>query len=211
MAGGLALARLGGAVSTNGESIRVDPSLAVPSFCSGATYLVFLKSVQSLIDKGMLSLGQKELKALVVAGQSDGAGIWGRWNANGPGTARLFYELDLGANFQDFARARPGDFMKIFWTKEIGRFERGHSVVFLGTEKRDGIECARFWSSNLPEGYGEKIVPRSKIACAVFSRFERPQNLARLKNLPDLDSYLAQMLSRRSTAAELRQKCGVLK
>jgi hypothetical protein len=33
---------------------------------------------------------------IISSSQRDGAGIWGRWNANGPGTARLFYELGLG-------------------------------------------------------------------------------------------------------------------
>ncbi len=51
----------------------------------------------------------------------DGESLWGRWNANGPGTARLFHELKLGRNFTDFADARPGDFMKIFWTDAVGK------------------------------------------------------------------------------------------
>ena len=100
--------------------------------------------------------------ALLVRGQRDGEGVWGRWNANGPGTARLFHELDLGRNFTDYALARPGDFMKIFWTSEVGRAERGHSVVYIGRELVGGTERVRFWSSNKPAGYGEKSVPRTE-------------------------------------------------
>ena len=92
-------------------------------------------------------------------GQRDGEGVWGRWNANGPGTARLFYEMKLGPNFSDFAQARPGDFMKIFWSTAVGRREHGHSVIFLGTEKVNGVDSVRFWSSNIGVGYSEKTVP----------------------------------------------------
>lgn len=211
LAGGMALSRLRESVSTDGQKLKIDPAIAVPSFCSGATYLVFLKTIQSLAEKGALSLDPAAVNDLAVAGQSDGIGVWGRWNANGPGTARFFHELGLGSNFQDFESARPGDFMKIFWTKEIGRSERGHSVIFLGVEKQDGVDFVRFWSSNLGEGYGEKSVPKSKIAYALFSRLENPGNLNRVRNLIRTDLYLAQMLTRRSTVSEVRQACGIPK
>src|SRR5581483_1678279 len=113
----------------------VLPNAASPSYCSGATYLVFLKVVEQLRREGALTLDYDTLTALMIRdGQRDGEGTWGRWNANGPGTARLFYELKLGPNFSDFAQARPGDFMKIFWTPSVGKNEHGHSVIFLGTE-----------------------------------------------------------------------------
>ena len=117
--------------------------------------------------------------SLLITGQRDGEGVWGRWNANGPGTARLFYEMRLGRNFSEFAQAQPGDFMKIFWSNAVGRREHGHSVIFLGTETVNGVESVRFWSSNLGYGYSEKVVPRTKIAAAVFSRLTTPQNLGR--------------------------------
>jgi hypothetical protein len=72
------------------------------------------------------------MENLLIRGQGDGVGIWGRWNANGPGTARLFEELHLGKNFTSFEEARPGDFMKIFWNDNIGGTESGHSVIYLG-------------------------------------------------------------------------------
>ena len=76
----------------------------------------------------------------------------------------------LGRNFDDFAQAMPGDFMKIFWSSEVGKYERGHSVIFLGMEKQYGLDYVRFWSSNIPLGYGIKTVPRSKIIHAIFSQ-----------------------------------------
>jgi len=188
----------------------VLPAPDSPSFCSGATYLVFLKTIEQLRRDGRLKLDPDTLESLVIReGQHDGEGVWGRWNANGPGTARLFYELRLGSNSTDFAAAKPGDFMKIFWTSEVGNTEHGHSVVYMGTETRGGELCVRFWSSNIPGGYGEKSVPRSKIAKAIFSRLETPENLARIKTAPEMDPYLAGLITQRSSFAEALGKCGL--
>jgi hypothetical protein len=189
--------------------IFVLPSAASPSFCSGATYLVFIRTIEALRVRGELQLDVATLDQLIIRDQRDGEGIWGRWNANGPGTARLFYELGLGRNFDNFSDAQPGDFMKIFWSKNVGRYESGHSVVFLGTENRGGLEYVRFWSSNVPLGYGEKEVPRSKIAYAIFSRLQTPANLMHINAAPAVDSYLASLLRKRSSLAEATSKCGL--
>jgi len=188
----------------------VMPAPDSPSFCSGATYLVFLKTIERLRRDGRLKLDPATLESLVIReGQRDGEGVWGRWNANGPGTARLFYELRLGANSTDFATAKAGDFMKIFWTPEVGGAEHGHSVIYLGTEMRNGEPWVRFWSSNIPAGYGEESVPRGKIAHVIFSRLETPENLSRIKLIPATDPYLASLVTTRSSLAEALQKCGL--
>jgi hypothetical protein len=170
---------------------------------------VFIRTIEQLRASGRLDLDLATLNQLMIRDQRDGEGIWGRWNANGPGTARLFHELSLGRNFNNFADARPGDFMKIFWSNEVGKAERGHSVIFLGTENRQGVEYVRFWSSNIPSGYGEKSVPRTKIACAIFSRLEKPANLAGIGSAPAVDDYLASLLRKRSSFAEATHKCGI--
>ena len=185
------------------------PKAPFPSFCSGATYIVFVRTIEALRDRGHLQLDFATLNHLVIRNQRDGEDIWGRWNANGPGTARLFHELGLGQNFDSFAEAQPGDFMKVFWSKRVGRSESGHSVIFLGTENRAGVEYVRYWSSNVPSGYGEKEVPRSKIAYAIFSRLQTPANLSRINDAPATDSYLASLLRKRSNFAEATQKCGM--
>ena len=188
----------------------VIPTAPYPSFCSGATYIVFIKTIEALREHGDLQLDLATLDQLMVRDQHDGEGIWGRWNANGPGTARLFHELNLGRNFTDLSLAEPGDFMKIFWNNEVGKTEHGHSVIYLGSGAgADGVEYVRFWSSNVPAGFGEKIVPRTKIAQAIFSRLEHPENLARIKTAPSLDSYLASLTSVRSSFAEAKTKCGM--
>lgn len=185
------------------------PTAPYPSFCSGATYIVFIKTIEALRDHGELKLDFATLNQLIIRDQRDGEGVWGRWNANGPGTARLFHELGLGPNFTDFGQAQPGDFMKIFWNKNVGRLERGHSVIFLGTVKRPNGEYVRFWSSNIPGGYGEKEVPRSQIAFAIFSRLETPANLSRVNDIPGTDSYLGSLLRKKSNFAEATRMCGI--
>lgn len=187
----------------------VIPKAPYPSFCSGATYIVFIKTIEALRERGQLQLDFATLNHLVIRDQRDGEDVWGRWNANGPGTARLFYELGLGRNFTGFAQAQPGDFMKIFWNKNVGRRESGHSVIFLGTVNRPDGEYVRFWSSNIPGGYGEKEVPRSKIANAIFSRLQTPANLSRIHDVPATDSYLASLLRKKSNFAEATKKCGI--
>jgi len=187
----------------------VLPEAASPSYCSGATYLVFMKTIEALRARGSLQLDYATLENLMIRGQRDGEGIWGRWNANGPGTARLFYEMGLGQNFDDFAQAQPGDFMKIFWSPEVGRAEHGHSVIYLGMEKKLGLDYVRFWSSNIPLGYGEKSVARTKIVHAIFSRLYTPDNLSRAQTVPAVDNYLARLVSVRSSYEEARAKCGM--
>jgi hypothetical protein len=205
----VATIRLQSAAHFESGKFFILPDAASPSYCSGATYLVFMKTIEALRARGSLQLDYATLESLMIRGQRDGEGIWGRWNANGPGTARLFHELDLGQNFDNFAEAQPGDFMKIFWSSEVGRAEHGHSVIYLGMEKKLGIDHVRFWSSNIPTGYGEKSVPRSKIVRAVFSRLDAPQNLSRTANTPVIDKYLASLLSARSSYEEVKAKCGM--
>ena len=205
----VATIRLQSAAHFESGKFFVLPDAASPSYCSGATYLVFMKTIEALRARGTLRLDYPTLESLMIRNQRDGEGIWGRWNANGPGTARLFYEMDLGQNFDDFAQAMPGDFMKIFWSPEVGRAEHGHSVIFLGTERKEGMDYVRFWSSNIPTGYGERSVPRTKIVHAIFSRLDSPANLERSSTVPPVDKYLASLLTARSSYQEAKAKCGM--
>ena len=121
------------AVQVTGGRLFVKPAAARATYCSGATYLVFIRAIQELLPESLVA--ENVAEALAIKGQPDGVGVWGRWNANGPGTACLFRELGLGHNFTSFDAARPGDFMKIFWTDAVGRREHGHSVIYLGREQ----------------------------------------------------------------------------
>ncbi len=171
--------------------LRVEPERAgALSFCSSATYLLFLEVLERLQDAGELELDRRVAMELVdvggredvIHGRLDGIGLFGHWNADGPGTAVLFHRLGLGRNFTSFEEAKPGDFLKIFWNDKIGKGERGHLVVYLGTSS-DG-RSIQVWSSNLKNsdggsGYGTMWVERTRIIRQVFSRLQFPENLNR--------------------------------
>ncbi len=190
------------AVTPGADGLRVDASNATPSYCSSATYLVLLKVLADAQTEGRIRLGADALAEITPTAQADGFGVWGRWNANGPGAARLINTLGAGRNFTDFTAARPGDFMKIFWSDAVGRLERGHLVVFLGIENDDGVAEVKFWSSNRPGGYGEKSVKRSEIARAIFTRLEHPAMFAKVGEMPREDGYLSKLLERESSFVE---------
>lgn len=178
---------------SNGK-FHVNANRAKPSFCSGATYLVLLQA----LDTGSETL-------LPKIDQQDGHGIFGRWNSNGPGSAKLVNDLNAGINFTSWEEAKPGDFLKIWWTDQIGARERGHLVIYLGHD----AESVRFWSSNQPGGYGMKSVPRGKIHRILFTRITRPENFANAKNLPPVDPWLASMLHKEFTWDQVATKCDV--
>src|ERR1700751_2166093 len=64
------------AVQARGGILRVDPSVARTTYCSGATYLVFVRAIHSLLPQSAFGGGLAE--ALAVNGQPDGVGVWGR-------------------------------------------------------------------------------------------------------------------------------------
>ncbi len=187
------------------------PKAAQPSFCSGATYLAFLVMLAQQQRAGQLTLTPDVWRALIVEGQADGQGVWGRWNANGPGTARLFFETGLGTNFTEIKQAKPGDFMKIFWNDSLGATEKGHSVVFLGSSVENGQEMVSFWSSNQPGGYGTKQVARAKIHRMLFSRLEHPEKLSEALKLPERDPFLASLEEKSVSVGEAAQAVGLKK
>ena len=185
---------LHGACRLEGGVIQVDANRAKPSFCSGATYLVLLEA----LDRGSEDL-------IPEIDHQDGHGVFGRWNANGPGAAKLVADLRAGRNFTSWDEARPGDFLKIWWTDRIGGRERGHLVVYLGHDE----DRVRFWSSNQPGGYGSKSVPRSECRRTLFTRITRPERFATASRLPDVDPWLVRMLRDDFTWTEVVEKCRV--
>ncbi|MGJ8678427.1 MAG: hypothetical protein ACSHX0_12995 [Akkermansiaceae bacterium] len=198
------------AVSSTEKDLVVRPELATPSICSSATYLVFMKTVMEYRARGLLKLNEAELRALCFKDEPDGEGFWGKWNSNGPGVAKLVDDLKLGRNFESYESARAGDFMKIFWTDEIGRKERGHLVIYLGQRvDAKGTAMVRFWSSNKPNGYGVKEVTKDSIKWAIFSRVEKIKNLRKVDSLPHEDVFLKSMLIKDFTRDEVRKACDV--
>jgi hypothetical protein len=206
----VAMSALHRSIQMVNSQLSINPSQATPSFCSGATYLVFVSVLERLCREGRIALDEETLRGLLVQEhQPDGVGAWGRWNANGPGTARFFYETGLGRNFTSFADARAGDFMKIFWNDEIGARESGHSVIFLESISKPEGEFVRYWSSNQPNGFGTAVVSRQRIKRVLFSRLEHPEQIRNILAIPARDAYLAAMLKRPSSGEEMARMVGM--
>jgi len=200
-----AVARLAASVTFKEGVIHQDLKTAKASFCSGATYVVLLRVINQLQKNNSLRLPTKTHARYANIGVKDGEEIFGRWNANGPGTAKFFSDLKCGVNFTSYAHAQPGDFMKMWWTDAIGGKERGHLVVYLGSA-RDQIH---FWSSNQPNGYSRKSVSKSKIKHVLFSRLTHPERLKNASLLSPKDQFLADMLRKDSTWAQVAAQCHV--
>jgi hypothetical protein len=205
------------AIRAHGE-FSVEASQAKPSFCTSATYLVLATVVEQLKREGKLaSVPASALELLSppptvqALYKDDGVGMWGRWNANGPGTAKFFYDARLGTNFESLKQARAGDFLKLWWTDEVGGQERGHSVVYLGSRRNadSGATEIQYWSSNQGAGYTRKWIPLSQAKHLIFSRLEHPENLRNLGSLPTTDGYLQSCQSQPSSFAEAKAKSGV--
>jgi hypothetical protein len=182
--------------------LTVNPKENASSMCSSATYQIFLKSVLDASKASGTPLTAETVKALQVEGQVEGTGIWGYWNANGPGIACLFQDLGLGPNFTDLSQAKSGDFLKIWWKSgtDVGSKEKGHSVVFMGTETKKNPKTGnpetyvKFWSSSKKNsdgssGYGYNSVPLSDVGNMLFSRLEHPENINKKLSVPK-NSYL---------------------
>ena len=195
------------AIQVRENQLEIKPAAAQTTYSSGATYLVFLQALKALLPPGTLSGPLAE--ALMVKGQPDGVGVWGRWNANGPGIACLFDELQLGPNFTSFEDAQAGDFMKAFLADAVGRREHSLSMIYLGREQQNGMEMVRVWSSIKPSGYGEAVIPRARISFAIFSRLEKPANIAQAPELAFKNHYLASLLTTDSSKEEAMAKSGV--
>lgn len=194
----------------NEDELGLNSDTATPSYCTTATYLVLYKVLQKYwIASGKLPL-RKTLEFIKPNLEADGVRFWGRWNSNGPGTAKTFTDAGLGINFDDIKQAKAGDFLKIFWNNHVGKLERGHSVIFLGVEKRNGVEMIKFWgSSKDTDGYSERWIPRADAIRTLFSRLNTPENIDRLSTLPANDTFLSSMLTRVSSWTEVRKVSGI--
>ncbi len=200
-----AVDRLAASVKVEDGVIRQDLKVAKASFCSGATYLVFLRVVEMLRKNGSLKLSPDAVALMAELGVKDGERVFGRWNANGPGTAKLFTELGCGRNFTSYEEARSGDFMKIWWNDEIGGKERGHLVVYLASDK----STVHFWSSNQPGGYGIRTVAKDSIQRVLFSRLERVDKLENVVKLTEKNQFLADMLDKPFTWDRVVKECAI--
>lgn len=189
--------------------LDLDPFQAMPSYCTTATYMVFYKVLQKYWEASSGQPSTQLLSKIKSKLERDGERIWGRWNSNGPGTAKFFHDTKIGKNFDDLKMALPGDFIKIFWNDQVGKSERGHTGVFLGVKKINGQQMLQFWaSSKSTNGFAERMVPLTDAKRTLFSRFDKPENYQNIGKLSDFDSFLASMLTRDSNWNELREASG---
>lgn len=192
------------------RGLVISPHKAAPTFCSAACYLVLLRALQRWEAQARRRFPPAVWKTLDITGnQPDGTGTWGRANANGPGLAKLVHDLGAGINFHDVRLAQPGDFLKIFWSQEIGVNERGHLVVYLGLERKNGSVHLRYWSANKPGGYGVKSAPISRMYHLIFTRITAPQNFSRAPRLPEKDEWLQNMQAHPFSFDEVRRACNI--
>ena len=101
--------------------------------------------------------------------------LWGLWNNDFWGVADAMVAFaNVGQVIPPYA-ARPGDFLKIQWTKSSGHF-----VIFLGWIKgTNGLPVGvRYWSSNTgTNGYGESEHSISSIYALLLVRLTNPDNI----------------------------------
>lgn len=197
-------------VTPEQRELALTPALATPSYCTTATYMVFFLALKAGMEEANLTIAPETFAFLRPKLENDGVGSWGRWNANGPGTAKYLYDAKMAKNFDDIELAQPGDFLKIYWNEFVGKRELGHSVVYLGRRLIDGVEHIEFWSSNKStNGFGAKLIPRSQAIRTLFTRVEKPENVSNLAKLPLKDEFLMSMLEVDSSWEELRKVTGI--
>lgn len=193
------------------QRLRFKPHRARPSFCSEAAYFALVLALQEWESENKLRFSGGFWQYMQpFLGQSDGVRGWGRMNANGPGLAKWAHELRAGINFTDIRKARPGDFLKIFWTPNIGAREYGHFVIYLGTaHSADGTPLVCFWSSNVDTGYGVKYAALSDCKRMLFTRIVNPKQFAAYDRLPETDEWLLSLLKKEVSPREMLRRCGI--
>ncbi len=205
------LARSGIVWQAQAQQLVISPRGAAPTFCSAACYAVLLRALASWeSEQGRSVFSPKVWEALRVEElHPDGYLSWGRFNSNGPGCAKWVNDLRAGVNFTDLSSARPGDFLKLFFTPTVGAKERGHLVIFLGFVQLSGQPHIRYWSSNKPAGYSVRSVPLASARHILFTRITHPERICGALALPPHDFWLAAMLTQSFCFPEVCRKCGV--
>lgn len=158
-----------------GHSLLKPPRPA--SYCSGATYAAFVEALNVLFPEGKDRLSAGRLEALRMqerdgSTRPDFVKVWGNWNSQWGHELALVFLTGMGEPVRP-ADSAPGDFVNIAWKKG-----RGHAAIFLGWAERKGALHMLVWSSQREtRGYGDRLVPLSKIREAHFVRLTHPERV----------------------------------
>lgn len=169
---------VGYSLALNGYNL-INP-IKNSSYCSGATYTVFIEALNLINSNYINQMNSSQLDAVRMQ-RADGTPrpdnelLWGLWNNDFWGVADAMVAFaNVGQVIPPYA-ARPGDFLKIQWTKSSGHF-----VIFLGWIKgANGLPVGvRYWSSNTgTNGYGESEHSISSIYALLPVRLTNPDNI----------------------------------
>ncbi len=170
------------------------PLLKAPrnkSYCSGATFAAFIEAMNILYPDGQKRLTPERFEALRMqepdgGRREDMVKAWGYWNADGFGNHfSLVQYLKMGDVIRP-QQLRPGDFVNISWKSGLG-----HSVIFLGWVQQDTLKSMLYWSSQrATNGYGDQIVPLSRIKELKAVRLMRPENIFRYDPEATVDIHI---------------------
>ncbi len=163
-----------------GKSL-LDPPRTT-SYCSGSSYAVLITALDFIFPNGAKKLSPKRLEAMRMqepdgGRRNDWIKFWGIWNADGFGSEYALVQYgNMGVQIKP-EDARPGDFMNISWKAGLG-----HSVVFLGWYvDKDNQKYLMYWSSQKgTNGYGDQVVPLSRIENVKIVRLTKPANIFKL-------------------------------
>ena len=206
----VATIRLQAAVHFESGKLFVQPDAASPSYCSGATYLVFLKTIEALRDRGDLQLEPGDARVSHDSRTARRPGNLGPLECERPGDGAAFLRAWARAQLRRFRGSAAGRFHEDFL---VGGSRARGARAFChlsrdGEEGRDANMCvigrAIFrWAT-------ASVAFRERRSCTPFFPGSlRPRTFPGSSKCPALDPYLASLERVRSSYAEAKEKCGM--
>ena len=148
------------------------------SYCSGATYAVFMETLNILLPQVQKELSPARFEAVRMqepdgGRREDGVKAWGWWNADGFGSHFCLVQyLKMGCEVKP-GQLLAGDFVNISWKSGLG-----HSVVFLGWTEKEQDKKMLYWSSQRStNGMADQLVSLQRIKEIKAVRLCAIQNL----------------------------------